>query len=111
MYFLSMKPNLHWQNVPISTLCILDQSQMMNIKYSPTDEISFCFPGKITLCVNEGLDSNSSSEEEVEYSVGCFLTGRCLHPKMQKRKWSVKQNLLFFNFHTLHLPWALISST
>lgn len=57
---------------------------MVNLKYSPTEEISFCFQVKITLCVNEGLDSNSSSEEEVEYLPACFLTGRCSHPKAQE---------------------------
>lgn len=59
---------------------------MINLKYSATEEISFCFKVKVTLCVNEGLDSNSASEEEVEYSVSCFLTDRYSHPKMQEKK-------------------------
>jgi len=64
----------------------------MNLEYSPTKETSFCFQVKVTLYVNEGLDSNSSSEEEVEYSVACFLTGRWSHPKTQQQnsQWSKK---------------------
>lgn len=59
----------------------LEQSHM-NLKYSPTEEMYFCFKEKVTLYVNERLNSNSSSsEEEVKYSAVCFLTGGSSHPK------------------------------
>jgi len=57
----------------------------MNLKCSPTEEMHCCFKEKVTLYVNEGLDSNSSSsEEEVKYSAVCFLTGGSSHPKKRE---------------------------
>lgn len=86
MYFLSVTCNLQRSNPHFEeSLRVLDQNHMMNFKYSPAKEIPFCFQVEITLCVNEGLDSNSSSEDEVEYSVACFLTGRRSYPKVQEQ--------------------------
>lgn len=86
MYFLSVTRNLQRSNPHFEeSLRVLDQNHMMNFKYSPAKEIPLCFQVKITLCVNEGLDSNSSSEDEVEYSVACFLTGRHSYPKVQEQ--------------------------
>lgn len=64
----------------------------MNVKYSPTVKMYFCFRLKVTLCVNDGFNSNSSSEEEVEYSAASFLTVGCSHPKMKEQNYQRKKN-------------------
>lgn len=74
--------------------CVFDLSHMIHLKCSPTEETSFCFQVKVTLCANEGWDSNSSSEEDVKYSVACFLTGRCSHPKIQEQNSEAKNTVL-----------------
>lgn len=51
----------------------------------------FCFRLKVTLCVNDGFNSNSSSEEEVEYSAASFLTVGCSHPKMKEQNYQRKK--------------------
>lgn len=72
----------------------------------------FCFRLKVTLCVNDGFNSNSSSEEEVEYSAASFLTVGCSHPKMKEQNYQrkKKQNIkMFFNIYRLFAP--ALSST